>query len=221
MKYLILFTALVFCTSVFSATKKDQKKAVLLKKIAVQYDGETKKGLAHGQGKALGEEDSYEGTFRKGYPHGEGVYIWGNGNKYTGEYSKGKRDGKGELRIKRGDNLPDSIQVGYFKDNEYVGIYKTPYKIFSDGGTRNIEFQKVLNSFSQVSIEVYANGKNVGINTQDKNNTLVERISGVSTLTNATYPMERIEVSFSVDRVSYKVVFDIYEKGNWKVIINV
>lgn len=117
----------------------------------------------------------------KGYPHGEGVYIWGNGNKYTGEYSKGERDGKGELRIKRKDNLPDSIQLGYFKDNEYIGIYKEPYKIISEGGVRNVSFDKKAGALNQLCFEVYSNGVSVSsgkLKIQDKNNTLIETIGG-------------------------------------------
>ncbi|HKL67483.1 MAG TPA: hypothetical protein VJ877_06285 [Bacteroidales bacterium] len=61
-----------------------------------QYKGECKKGLAHGEGSARGEEE-YVGNFRKGLPHGFGVYFYKNGSTYIGSFKKGKRDGYGLL----------------------------------------------------------------------------------------------------------------------------
>ena len=212
-----------FSSSSFSA-KNEKKKAVKMESISLKYEGETKKGLAHGDGKAWGEADQYVGTFKKGYPNGTGVYTWGNGNVYTGEFSKGQRDGKGEFRIKRGGNLPDSIQTGYFKDDQYIGIYKEPYKIVSEGGVRNVDFQKNAGALNQVRFEVYSNGSPVPtslLKVSDKNNTLHEEIGGTLTLTNAVFPLERVEVSFRVDKISYNLIFNLYEQGNWTVVITV
>jgi len=51
---------------------------VLLPGLAGTYTGECKKGLADGEGVALGT-DSYRGSFRKGLPDGEGPYTWATG----------------------------------------------------------------------------------------------------------------------------------------------
>ena len=222
MRYILSVLMLIFSFG-FTLQQEPEKKQVLMESIDVKYEGETKKGLAHGKGKAFGESDSYEGEFRKGYPHGEGTYTWGNGNKYTGQFSKGKKDGKGELIIKGTDNTV-TIQTGYFRDNEYVGLYKDPYKIISDGGVRNVDFQKKASTLNQLSFEVYSNGVPVSsgiLNIRDKNNTMVETIAGTKTLTNANFPLERVEVSFTVNKLSYTLIFDLYEKGNWNVVITI
>jgi hypothetical protein len=47
-----------------------------------------KKGLAHGEGIAVGE-DTYTGLFKKGYPHGKGTCYYAGGSCYTGGLEKG------------------------------------------------------------------------------------------------------------------------------------
>lgn len=222
MRYLIIFFAslLVLC-SYKPASKSDQNK-VLVKAISKKYEGEVKKGLAHGEGKAWGESDFYSGKFKKGYPHGEGVYTWGNGNVYKGEFSKGKMSGQGELFIKREIGI-DSLLVGFFKDNKYIGKYKEPYKVTSEQGIRRVEFQKRAGDVDQVSIVVYSNGQQVGsgISIRDPRNTLIKNIGGSPTLTNVVFPLEQVDVSFNIGQFSYSLTFDVFEKGNWIITISV
>ena len=67
-----LFSMLLIATaSVLIAQDKSDCK-VLAETLAESYEGDCKKGLADGKGKAIGT-DSYEGGFKKGLPEGEGV----------------------------------------------------------------------------------------------------------------------------------------------------
>ena len=219
MKYKGILFLTVLLTFNYSYSQKT-KKAVKLEAISLIYDGELKKGLANGNGEAKGNEDTYKGEFKKGYPHGEGTYTWGNGNIYVGEFSKGKMDGKGKL-------INASLKIaqeGYFKGNEYIGIHKDPYEIITDGGARSINFQKKGGNLNQITFELFSNGVPISsgvLNIRDNNNTLIETVNGYKTLTNANFPLERIEVSFSVDKATYQIIFNMYQQGNWHVIISV
>jgi len=220
MKHLILGALILISATCFS--QKKGKNPVSLKAISEKYEGDTKKGLAHGQGKAVGAEDSYEGNFKKGLPYGEGTYVWGNGNEYVGEFSKGKMNGEGELRIKRTNNL-DSILSGYFKNNEYIGKYKQPYKVLSEVGVRSVDFQEQGTNLNQVTFEVYLNGKMVEINQleiRDDNNSIVANVNNYKALTNVVFPLKNVELSFTINGTTYKVVFNIFKECDWKVVIS-
>lgn len=77
---------------------------VLVKELEGQYNGECKKGLAHGDGAAQGI-DTYIGEFKKGYPHGFGVYTYLNGSNYVGAFKKGIKDGYGLFNDVSSGNL--------------------------------------------------------------------------------------------------------------------
>jgi len=134
--------------------------------IEESYEGGCKKGLADGKGKASGQ-DSYEGEFKKGRPGGYGEYIWENGDTYKGEWVKGKKDGAGKLILFR-DGNPDSVVVGYWANDDYIGLYEYAYKVmsktpevltmqFSNKGEQN---QLVL-MFTQRRIPIRVNGLSV------------------------------------------------------------
>ncbi|MCK0131687.1 hypothetical protein MWU59_09245 [Flavobacteriaceae bacterium F08102] len=224
MKTTLLTLSILLLSFQQSYSQKSKKHAVLLESISVKYEGDMKKNLANGKGKAWGTEDFYEGQFKKGLPHGEGIYTWGNGNIYKGEFSKGKMDGKGTLTIKASGGTSDIIQNGYFKNNQYLGEYKSPYKIIADGGARNVNFQNNGGALKQVSFEVVSNGVSVSsgaLRITDEKNSLIQVVNGFKTMTNATFPLKRIEISFSVNKASYTVILDVYQAGNWHVIISV
>lgn len=86
--------------------------------LAGSYEGECHKGKAHGMGKAIGR-DIYEGEFAKGWPHGEGTYTWANGDYYEGEFVKGTKEGEGKMVF--ASVKADSIQVGQWEDDQFVG----------------------------------------------------------------------------------------------------
>lgn len=89
---------------------------VLIPEIADVYEGECRKGFAHGNGKATGV-DYYEGSFRKGLPHGKGKYVWHTGNIYEGTWLNGFREGSGKFY----DASKDTTTNGFWKKGEFVG----------------------------------------------------------------------------------------------------
>jgi hypothetical protein len=111
------------------------------------YEGDCKKGKAHGTGKAKGE-DSYVGNFKSGIPDGEGTYTWQNGSSFNGKWKNGFRDGEGTMKFKL-PNGSDSLINGFWKKDIYIGINENPYKIYSKTGNvreLKIEFQPGNNS---------------------------------------------------------------------------
>lgn len=99
--FIFVFVSVFYVQAQFDCTVK-------VEALQGQYNGECKKGLAHGEGTAKGT-DSYVGKFRKGYPHGFGVYTFANGSSYIGNYRQGLKDGYGLLNIitEAGDRMQD------------------------------------------------------------------------------------------------------------------
>ncbi len=131
------------------AQKSESKCKVLTESLQGEYKGECKKGLAHGQGIAIGT-DTYEGNFKKGYPNGKGKYTWSDKSYFEGNFRKGKKSGFGKLYAVINDM--DSITEGYWQNDVYIGkisnpkkyntIYKSSiervsYMYKGDGGGRN------------------------------------------------------------------------------------
>lgn len=90
------------------------------------YIGEYKKGLYHGKGKIIrNNELSYEGHFESGFEHGYGIYFfpkdqdidWGNNPipiKYEGFFDNGKFHGKGILTYE-----DETFNEGVWKDGYF------------------------------------------------------------------------------------------------------
>ena len=76
------------------------------------------------------KETTYVGDQKNGQPDGKGVLTDTIGNVFKGSFKKGKKDGYGELTIKNAIGK-DSTLVGYWKKDQYVGLYEFPYKIVS------------------------------------------------------------------------------------------
>lgn len=113
---------------------------VLVQEISMDYKGDCKKGLAHGKGKASGENFTYEGEFKKGYPEGIGTLIVKNGEVFTGEWKRGEVYGEGELKEADG-----TIKKGYFKGTISGFVYMGEEK--SDlAGYRIIEKVRMENA---------------------------------------------------------------------------
>ena len=198
---------------------------VKLEAISISYEGACKKRLAHGYGKAMGERDAYEGDFRKGFPHGSGTYKWGDEKLYTGSFAKGMMDGKGELRIFRQDH-PDSVLNGYFKEGKYVGKYESPYKVLAKRTVRQVTFQKKNNQVYQVSFRVFHNGKEIrpgDFVITDLESTVTRELSGLPGFDNVNYPLRQAKVNFSIQElqnpVMCEVIFELYEPGQWEILI--
>ena len=76
------------------------------------------------------KETTYVGEQKNGQPEGKGVLTDTIGNVFKGSFKKGKKEGYGELTIKNAIGK-DSTLVGYWKKDQYVGLYEFPYKIVS------------------------------------------------------------------------------------------
>ncbi len=98
---------------------------VLKPEISLDYQGECKKGLAHGQGEAYGR-DHYIGEFKKGWPNGNGFYEWNNGDSYEGGWKTGERHGNGKFTFTISTEI--LILEGRWANDEFVGR-KNEYKI--------------------------------------------------------------------------------------------
>ncbi len=76
------------------------------------------------------KETNYVGDQKNGLPDGKGVLTDTIGNVFKGSFRKGKKEGYGELTIKNNYGK-DSTLVGYWKKDQYLGLYEFPYKIVS------------------------------------------------------------------------------------------
>jgi len=130
-----IFIALVYTFISCYAYCQDITGPVLKIELAGKYEGELKKGLAHGEGTASGF-DSYTGHFVKGFPEREGTYTFSNGDVYHGEFIKGLFSGKGSLTIKKASG--DSIVDGYWEAGKFVGkTMVAAYEISNKTGSVN------------------------------------------------------------------------------------
>lgn len=125
----IVSVLLLFCVVTFG----QERNPVLKEEIAGKYDGDLKKGFAHGQGTSVGA-DSYTGHFVKGFPDGEGTYTFRNGSSYKGEFSRGFFSGRGTMIYKTMHG--DSIVEGFWEQGKYVGKNMvSPFEISGKSGS--------------------------------------------------------------------------------------
>jgi len=207
---IVLFTSFVFLGETYSQCK------VLLESIAGKYDGDCKKGKAHGEGVAVGE-DTYKGEFKKGYPAGSGTYTWANGDIFVGSFKKGKKEGAGTLTVKD----EDKVIKGFWKDDLYIGVDEFTYKIYSkDAGILSARFTrsngvneitfvflkggKVINPSSFSLIPMEGSFANVISNGRSKN------------VQSVAFPL-RAKLSSGGNKMEFK----INQPGSWKVELNI
>ncbi len=208
---------------VFSLNAQDSCQ-VLIPELSGTYMGKCKKGFAHGEGKAVGT-DTYEGNFRKGLPNGNGVYTWASGANYSGSWVYGQRDGEGIYKFKYDGK--DSVQEGIWKDDLFMGKrarkpvvnYKefvTKYSFRRKGDGNQILIDLRINGQPNLDIidfsMIYSNGSSFEMG--------------------RSYGIEQINfpVNVKVKYISWNAAhssqhnatfdFEIFEAGNWQVIIN-
>lgn len=222
-----ILIALIIITVSFNLKANGQNDGcrVLLHPINDTYEGSCKKGFAHGKGVAKGE-DVYEGKFKMGLPHGSGTYTWANGNKYSGSWKKGKRDGIGTYySASNGEEVK-----GIWKDDEFIKEYEGPsHKIlYKSTSVEKIRIYEVKGAIpGTIEIEFRRDGyKNERIITP-----LLHSMSGMQEISNqfigfkgAIFPF-KANVKFQAPNrtnrilVNYTLDFEIYKEGAWKVII--
>ncbi len=91
----------------------------------ILIDGGCVNGLAEGEGTAVSADHKrvYVGRFREGRFNGRGIYDWGDGTRYVGQWKDGLRDGKGTF--------------WYFEDGQFYLRYEGDFSKskFSGYGT--------------------------------------------------------------------------------------
>ena len=81
-----------------------------------RYEGQSKKGKAHGEGlHCIKKDEYYSGQFKNGIYEGIGYYFFSNGNKYFGEFKNGVYDGEGSFYFKNGN-----VKTGIFKNGKFI-----------------------------------------------------------------------------------------------------
>jgi len=209
---------------------------VLVKNLQGQYNGNCKKGLAHGEGSAKGV-DSYIGNFRKGYPNGFGVYTYKDGSNYIGKFKKGLKDGFGLLNTvtKSGDVvqdyglwMADSLIVpndsrALFKVNRSKGISVVDPNLTRDVSVKNqvfINFQQHGVPDKSVVIQDVEISDGKRIDTKKRSlNTLVafEDIKKFPVTIKLKYQVDKPEKLVPVD---CELSIILFTAGRWEINLN-
>ncbi len=228
MKYLQssgLIISIILCISLSGQDAEQKVDCKVLKpEISGQYSGDCRKGLAHGFGKAVGE-DTYEGRFKKGFPHGKGTYIFSSGAVFTGRWKKGLRHGAGKLQISVGGR--DSVIVGIWKNDGFVRAKitddKSAYKIVY---RKNIDRIRVIpmGRGNEISIRITRNGLPIEVEDlilSGSSGTQIESPYFIGFL-NVDFPFNaavRYQAPSTL-RAAYlncEVEFEIYRPDGWEV----
>jgi len=234
MKRFALLSFLLFAFTTIAFTQYDCK--VLVEKLQGQYNGECKKGLAHGEGSAQGI-DSYVGTFRKGLPNGFGVYTYKNGSNYIGKFKKGLKDGYGLKNIitESGDVvqdyglwIADSLIIqddlrALFKVNISKGITVVSPGLKRDITIKNqvwINFQMDGAPMKSVVIDNAEISDGKRINTKERSlNSLVafEDIKEFPVTIKLQYQVDKPDKLTPVD-CSFEIM--LFTAGRWEINLN-
>ena len=198
---------------------------VLKEEISENYDGDCKKGLAHGTGIATGL-DKYEGQFKKGLPQGKGTYDYSDGAVYKGEWRKGLRNGKGEYTF-RIEGI-DSVIVGYWKDDKYIGKSNNEreYQITLRRGIETYSVKKLNETDNRVEIYFERNTRRF-----IPGDLRLTNGSGYQTTYGLNIVIEDIKYPFSgsirytvpnklgTSRVNCELEYTIEKSGKWQIVL--
>jgi len=221
------FLALLFicCFSLsYVGFSQDVDCKVLLYGIDEKYDGDCKKGLAHGQGIANGKLGNYTGDFKKGFPNGSGKLEYISGSYYEGEWTRGKRNGKGRYFYSA-----DSIVDGYWQRDIYLGKYPYPYKVVESRGPLRTKFSRIGDAPNTIEIQFKRNGVRtmddvVSISTQYNSGSMIEQKNYIG-FEQVEFPFEgkfilTINNTLRTNVLSALFEYHIYQEGKWLVTIN-
>lgn len=224
MKKLLLPIITLFCLCLFAYQADGQKECdVLHDGLKDTYDGNCKKGLAHGVGKATGKLGLYEGSFRKGLPDGNGKLRYADGAYFDGTWDKGLRDGKGKFVSSNNE-----VTEGYWKDDEYQGKYKKPYEYrVVRGNLPRLSFNKRNDFGKDIELTFLRDGQRSraavsGLLVQSSSSILNDSGITFTGFQNVEYPFEaQVDFTYkprgSALPTDVRVEFTIYEEGDWVV----
>ena len=197
---------------------------VLKPEIATSYSGDCKKGLANGNGTAVGT-DKYEGKFKDGLPQGDGTYHYANGDVYIGDFKEGMRSGNGKFTFKFMGR--DSTFVGIWKNDKFVKKIVPPaYIITQKSNVQRYSIQKI-GSRNQVMFAFMQNG----LNNSSINNLSFAENGGTPISVGQEQGFDNILFPFncrvtytsqnSLRTASFDIVFDIQinEPGQWMITL--
>ena len=117
----------------------------------LNYEGEVKNGVKHGQGTMTYSDGSkYEGKWKNNLQHGQGTMTYSDGSKYEGKWKNNLQHGQGTTTYYDG-----SIKyVGMFEDGEYHGQGTFSW------GVKQPEYKgDFRNGQKTIGIMTYANGE--------------------------------------------------------------
>lgn len=218
-----LFFLLVAAISCNLLSAQNSTCTVMPDSLKGTYDGDCSSGKANGFGKAKGA-DSYEGNFKNGYPDGKGKYTWKNGNFYDGNWKKGLKDGQGVMHIMTKNR--DSVITGFWKKDNYKGLYEEPYKIIEMGSAVSYKNIQLLQSTNRRSIYVSMRSGALGI----ANVETYQVLEGYFQRTNISSGMSQTQaIEFQDVQFPFRVRFtgvdkgmidiQFFEPGEWKAEI--
>ena len=209
MKTVLSVVMIVTGTLLYAQDKGDCE--VRLESLKGKYEGDCKKGLADGMGKATGI-DTYEGEFRKGLPDGKGTYTWSNGDVFEGTFKKGLKEGDGKLTYNRSRIGDDSIRTGFWKKDVYLGLYEHPYKVLGKTSPVN---RIIVRKLGNTPHNIHIRGEMDMLREQGLNSPY---FTG-SGFDNVQFPFAlNMEASHANVPFSFSVI--IYEPGRWEVVVN-
>jgi hypothetical protein len=220
--YLFLSFIAISLLSVTSVTAQDCK--VLMPDIDKEYQGECKKGLAHGDGIAKGV-NTYEGEFKNGLPNGTGTLTYATGEIYEGSWKNGLKNGTGSLT--QIINGKDSIINGIWDNDKYIGEKKLKeYQVIKKLNVQRYSIRKNSDAFNQVTIRIKSGSLYIAPpqNTHGSSGSLVihhekaifENISYPFTCT-MTYEFPS---TTGAQQSTAEFSFKLLTPGDWQVEIN-
>ena len=230
MKIINRIVLLVFSIGVTLSYSQNSNCKVLEKSISKSYKGKCKNGLAHGKGIAIGK-NTYVGAFKKGLPNGKGKITYSNGSYFEGSFKNGQLNGKGKFVFKI--NGADSVRIGYWEKNKYVGKKKiSDYSVSWNKSVDRYSFRKIGESTNfknnKVMIKFMQNG---GVNTSISN-IRMDAVNGNRIETpnyigfeNITFPF-KCKLSYTtlnkLKTMPYDAIFEfvINKPGEWELILN-
>ena len=223
---LLYSTLIVFLFLCISKSQAQEDCKVLMEDISGSYEGDCKKGLAHGEGIAKGK-DTYKGSFKRGVPDGKGVYTYSNGKVYEGEWNHGLKEGEGKLMFSTLHG--DSVKTGFWRDDRYLGEkYIPPYEVLQESNVERYSIKKQpTNASHRIILRIRDLSGNIsgitgfnmnvssGIKNGDTNRLLVEYIDfpfeGYITYTAAA--------KMSGQPINVLFTFKINDPGTWEVVL--